>query len=141
MKQSKGFTLVELMMVVAVLAIVAAVAYPSYTKTVQKSRRTDARTALQEAAARQERIYAETNTYTKTVAKLVTAADGKSSPEGYYVITAEVSCTRDVNGAPYSSCFDLTATAVGQQAVDTECATFTLSHTGAKGSTGGGDCW
>jgi len=141
MKPIRGFTLVELMVVVAIVAIIAAIAYPSYQKSATKSRRADARVALQEAAARQERIYAETNTYSNTISKLVTNADGVSSPEGYYTITATLSCSRTVGGTTYNSCFDLTATAKGLQANDTECATLTLSHTGKKGSTGGGTCW
>ena len=141
MKPVKGFTLIELMIVVAIVATIAAIAYPNYQKSVTKSRRADARVALQEAAARQERIYAETNTYSNTISKLVTNVDGASSPEGFYTITATLSCSRTVGGTSYSSCFDLTATAKGLQANDTECATLTLSHTGKKGSTGGGICW
>ena len=55
MKINRGFTLVELMIVVAIVAILAAIGYPSYQNSVQKSRRADGRAALQEAAARQER--------------------------------------------------------------------------------------
>lgn len=141
MKNSKGFTLIELMIVVAIVAILAAIAYPSYQNSVQKSRRTDARVALQEAASRQERFYAEGNTYTSDLTKLVTNADGTSSPDGYYTISVNLSCSRTVGGSTFYSCYDLTATAKGVQAKDTSCATLTLSHTGKKGSTGGGTCW
>lgn len=141
MANKKGFTLVELMIVIAIISILAAIGYPSYQKSVLRSHRADARVALQEAGARQERIYAEGNTYSNDLSKLVTNADGTSSPEGYYTMTVSLSCSRTVGGTTYYSCFDLTATATGSQASDTECATLTLAHTGKKGSTGGGTCW
>lgn len=141
MKQIKGFTLIELMIVIAIVAILAAIGYPSYQNSVLRSNRADARVALQEAAARQERFYAEGNSYSNDVSKLVTNADGSSSPEGKYTVSVSVSCSRTISGTTYYSCFDLTATAKGTQAKDTECATLTLAHTGKKGSTGGGTCW
>lgn len=130
----KGFTLIELMVVIAIIAIIAAIAYPAYTESVFKSKRSDARIALTEAAARQEREYAQSGAYVTNADrdKLVSNSDGKSSPEGFYEIT--VSNTT-------SAAYLLTATAVGAQARDTACATFTLNHLGQKGSTGGGDCW
>ncbi|MEE2731112.1 MAG: type IV pilin protein [Pseudomonadota bacterium] len=142
MKRNQGFTLVELMIVVAIVGVIMAVALPAYNSHVQKTRRSDARTALQEAAARQERIYTESNTYTADLTRLLTNADGQSSPEGYYDISVALSCSRTVSNTSYSSCFTLTATAKGLQADDSECATLTLTHAGVKASTpAGGDCW
>ena len=141
MKINRGFSLIELMIAVAIIAILAAIGYPSYQNSVQKSRRADGRAALQEAAARQERIYTESNTYSDDLSKLVTNADGSSSQEGYYAITVNLSCGRTISNTTYYSCFALTATAQGAQSNDTDCATMTLNHVGAKGSTGGGECW
>ncbi|RLU00876.1 type IV pilin protein [Ketobacter sp.] len=142
MKRNQGFTLVELMIVIAIVGVIMAVALPAYNSHVQKTRRSDARTALQEAAARQERIYTESNTYTADLTRLVTNPDGQSSPEGYYDISVALSCSRTVSNTSYSSCFTLTATAKGLQADDAECATLTLTHAGVKASTpAGGDCW
>src|SRR5258708_40052678 len=63
---SKGFTLVELMVVIVIVAILAAIAIPGYTSQIRKSRRTEARNALLDAAAREERFFATNNYYTVT---------------------------------------------------------------------------
>ena len=146
-KRASGFTLIELMIVVAIIGIIAAVVYPSYQKNVQKSRRADAKIALTEAATRQERFFSEKGYYAATadLGKFVTNADGESSPDGHYTIsvdnTTETAGCLNGGATPFYSCFILTATATGVQATDTECATLTLSHLGQKGSTGGGTCW
>ncbi|MDM9225657.1 type IV pilin protein, partial [Klebsiella pneumoniae] len=62
-KQSRGFTLIELMIVVAVIGILAAVAYPSYQEYVRKSKRAEGRTALMELLQQQERYMTQNNTY------------------------------------------------------------------------------
>lgn len=143
-KNPNGFTLTELMIVVAIVGILAAVAYPSYVGSVRKSNRSDAQIALTEAGARQERLHAETGTYVSNTDrnKLVSNADGKSSIEGYYEITVSnsVSGQTCTTAAPYN-CYLVTATAVGSQAKDTGCATLTLNHLNQKSSTGGADCW
>lgn len=142
----QGFTLIELLVVIAIIGIIAAIAYPSYTESVLKSKRSDARIALTEAATRQEREFAQSGSYVANSDrdKLISNADGKSSPEGFYEITVDnttsvAGCA--TSGAAPFSCYILTATAVGTQANDTACATLTLNHLGQKGSTGGGDCW
>ena len=135
----RGFTLIELMIVIAIIGIIAAVGYPSYLESVKKSRRADGRIAVTEAGARQERLYSETLSYVANsdITKLVTNADGVSSPEGYYTIAVS---NAGCSGPPYN-CFTVTATATGVQASDSECATLSINNLGQKTSTGGGRCW
>jgi len=124
-----GFTLIELMIVVAIVGILASIAYPAYQDSVRKAKRSDARTALLNAAALQERWYMNTNNYTTTLSKI----GGTTSPEGYYTIS--------VNNAACgnNSCFQLVATPTY---TDAGCATLTLNELGQQGSTGtSSKCW
>lgn len=73
MLKAKGFTLIELMIVVAIVGILAAVAYPSYTRHVEATRRTDAQASLMAFAQAMERLYSEDGTYA--------GADGDSTAD------------------------------------------------------------
>ncbi|MGB5251968.1 MAG: type IV pilin protein [Sedimenticolaceae bacterium] len=137
-KRQKGLTLIELMVVVAVLAILSAVAYPLYTNQVQKSRRADAKTALQTIALAQERFFTINGEYAGNLSTLQVSPDiqGGASDEGYYTITLTLA------GADNEQ-FTVTAAAGGPQAADTDCAQFTINHQGVKTATDGGstNCW
>jgi type IV pilus assembly protein PilE len=138
-KSNYGFTLVELMIVVAIIGILAAVAYPSYVESTRKAKRTDAHTSLSKAATLQEREYTQNNAYSAVIADI----GGATSTEGYYTISTDITaCT--------ASCYSLSATPVtsGAQATDTDCWTLTLDHTGRKTSktkagvlNAAGTCW
>ncbi|MFT5084288.1 MAG: type IV pilus assembly protein PilE [Lentisphaeria bacterium] len=138
-KKKQGFTLVELMITVAIIAIIAAVALPAYNNTVKKSRRSDGTGALSEAASMQERIYSESQSYVDNsgLSRLVVNGDGVSSREGYYTLAVTNSCSAS---APFD-CYTITASAVGSQAADTDCATFTINHLGQKTSSPNTSCW
>ena len=126
--QVGGFTLIELMVVVAIVGIIAMIAVPSYNETVRKGRRADAKVTLMKVAQNLERCFSEKNSY--QAAAGCTNHNNTASDEGFYTITAVQNATS----------FALTATATGGQASDTHCATLTLNQAGTKGATNA-DCW
>jgi type IV pilus assembly protein PilE len=126
--RQNGFTLIELMVVISILGIIAAIAIPSYLETVRKGRRSDAKVTILKISQNLERCFSENNSY--QVASGCTNFNNTNSDEGYYTITTAQNATT----------FDITATAKGPQADDTHCATFTLDEAGAKGGTHS-DCW
>lgn len=142
MKISKGFTLVELMIVVAIVGILSAIAYPSYRESVIKAHRTDGKAALLAAAQAMERYYTENQNYAS--ANLATIYR-TTSEEGYYDLTFSGGVT--VNPIANTNSFTLEAapTTKGGQNGDTRCGTFTLTHTGVKGvasaSLTAAECW
>lgn len=135
--KQRGLTLVELMVVVAVMAIIAAVAYPMYTAQVQKSRRADGKIALESVAMAQERFYTVSGFYAGTLSSLQvsTAVQGGASDEGYYTVA--------VTNPGGTQFFTATAGATGPQASDANCASFTINQQGVKTATDGGgtNCW
>lgn len=135
MGQSKGFSLIELMVVVAIVAILAAIAIPSYSSSIEKSRRSDAKSALAGAVALQERQYSLTNQYSVDMSIL----GGATSSEGFYSLSVAYTA---FGGACVSDkdCYTLTATAVGSQANDTACAVMTVDSFGKK-TPAGSPCW
>lgn len=126
--RSKGFTLIELMIVMVIIGIITAIAYPSYLNHLQKSRRVDAQTALLELAQYMERYYTTNGTYVGAV--LPFTASPKDDATKYYnlSVTGLAANAYTLSGAPTSS-----------QTTDS-CGTLTLSQTGAKTPTTAG-CW
>lgn len=123
-----GFTLVELVIALAVLAILMAVAIPSYRNYVVQTNRTIATAALNDTAQRLERCYTRFSAYNNAAC---TVAFPIQTEGEWYVVTGVVDATT----------FTLTATPQGSQATsDTECGAFTLTHTGVRGAVGD-DCW
>lgn len=121
--RTRGFTLIELMIVVAVVGILAAIAYPSYAEYVRRSHRSEARTGLLQAAQWLERAATVTGTY-PAAADFPTALTKVSSD--LYDITYTPGTT-----PPYT----LKATPKGAQAID-KCGTYTLDNTGLRGAAG-----
>jgi len=145
-----GFSLIELVMAMVIVAIIAAIAIPSYSSYVLKSHRTDAKTALLDMASMEERYFSTNNSYTQTPTALGYTAGVVPFPvgSGYYNITSitAVAATppAGVNaGTPAS--YSITATAIGPQASDS-CSTFTINSAGQQTATGSDpnpntDCW
>jgi type IV pilus assembly protein PilE len=134
-----GFTLTELLIAVAILGIISAIAYPSYQNYVRGARRAEARNMLLDASNREERNFADNNTYTDDMTALGFAADPAISETTNYSLDAAVN-----PAVPNATTYTLTATAQGSQAADDKCDTLTLASTGAKGSSGTGsadECW
>lgn len=131
----RGVTLMELMITVVIVGLLAAIAYPSYTSQVQKTRRSDGQGALLRTAQQLERCYTRYLVYNHADCQVATdLGAGILSPEGWYVID---------DTALTATSFSLTAVPQNAQANDTRCGTLTLDHRGARGATGTApdECW
>ena len=136
--KATGFTLIELLITVAIIAIVAAIAYPNYTSYVLRSHRNVAEGDLESAANAMERYYTQNNTYVGATAGN-TAADifPGTSPFGsggtaYYTIAIPVQT---------ANTYTLTATPIAASGqTNDSCGTLQLTSTGAKAPTTSG-CW
>src|SRR5579872_4552823 len=128
-QKQKGFTLIELMVTVAIVAIIAAVAYPSFLKSAQKGPRTDAKASLTQYSQALERCYTEYGFYKSSSCGVLATLQGGgyNTAHGYYVVTAP---------SVTSTTYALAATAVstGPQAKDTGCTIMTLNNQGQQGS-------
>jgi type IV pilus assembly protein PilE len=124
-----GYTLVELMVTCAVLAIIVGIAAPAYTSQMHKSRRADARNALLDLAGREERYLSTANSYTQNGALLGYTNLPIVVNNGFYQLSATVP---DPNQPLVLTSFILTATAIGAQASDTDCASFTVNQLGQQ---------
>lgn len=143
---AKGFSLIELMIVVAVIAVLASLAYYNYARYAARARRADGREMLMRIAAAQERFYTNTNGYATSTAGITNDPPAglgltTTSASGYYTIAAGPGTSGDALS------YVLTATAVaGSPQASDDCGALTLDNVGNKGWTGShpptnGNCW
>jgi type IV pilus assembly protein PilE len=153
-----GFTLIELMIAIVIIALLTTVALPGYLEHVAKSRRAEGRNALLKLAQLQERFYttrvpttADPIRYAQSQAELVAlwglpAGSTLYSTEDPPPATGQYTLTLQAPDAacPITSCFVLVATPFGRHAPDTRCGVLTLSSTGVRTEAGSETvdyCW
>ena len=148
-RRARGFTLVELVVAMVIVAILASIAFSSYTNQVRKGRRVEAKTALLDLAGREERNLSATNAYTAVAANIgYTGAFPIVVGSGFYQVTATVPDPgQPAPGPTQPPTFLLTATPVGVQIQDVTCSQYTVNNQGTQQAfdNGGTDttttCW
>jgi type IV pilus assembly protein PilE len=130
----QGFTLIELMITVAIIGVLAAVAYPSYIQHTVRANRSAAQSYMLGLANKQEQMMLDTRQYSTSASTLLATPVEVSRNYGFVI---------DIGASTYT----ITATPTGTQLVrDAKCNKLTLTQTGAKGIAGGtssnpSDCW
>jgi type IV pilus assembly protein PilE len=142
MRRTRGFTLIELMIVVAIIAILAAIAVPWWGRYTYRARRADAQKMLVHVAQAEERFYTDYNHYPLTASSLGYANDAPTSENGYYTLSLALP-TATSTGQGYTA----TATPQGAQA-DDKCGKLSIDSTGQKSpdptdtsANSNGRCW
>ena len=129
-RRTKGFTLVELMIVIAIVAILVALAYPSWEESIKKARRADGIESLQSLRIKQKQWRANHVSYSTTLSDV----SGATSTEGHYTIAFV--------GSPNATTFVAKATPTGAQSTDS-CGTFAINQDGPlhSGDYANARCW
>ena len=133
MRRRRGFTLIEIMIAVAIVAILAALALPSFLDSVRKSKRSDAFAAIAAIQQSQERWRANNPTFSTSLTDLRVAAPGLYG----------ISITAPPDPATLSTGYTITATGQNAQAADSQCKVLSLRLVGGNltyAGCGGGDC-
>lgn len=140
----RGFTLIELMITVAIAGILAAIAYPSYRSYVVRSHRAEAKSALLQVQVAQEKFFLQNNRYAYQSSPVNELTAGSGSGLGIPATTTHGHYTITLAGT--ATTYTATATAAGAQADDTKCKTLSITNTGAQASTNSSNaastgCW
>ena len=138
MKNTRGFTLIELMITVAIVAILASLAYPSYTQYIVRSNRSSAVSFVMNLSSKQEQYNLDVRQYTNQLSLLGAATIPPEVANSYTITVAA-----DNTVAPPS--YSFTASPAGTQlAQDTQCGILKIDHTGLKtisGTSAVSKCW
>lgn len=137
-KANEGFSLLELLIVLAITGIIASISYPSYRNYIIRAHRIDGQSALLDLACRMETYFFKHNTWkTATIGtgNITDVLSQSTSPDGWYTL----SITQSTDNA-------YTLQATPNQIIDTRCPSLTLTSSGIKGVTGPGimnisQCW
>lgn len=126
--KQRGFTLVEVMIVVVIIGILAAIAYPNYQEYVRRSNRAEGQAFLQDISARQERYFSQNNKYITSITDIAKLSATDTSETGKYKLTISDGNSYTLSAAPQFS--------------DPKCGTLTLNALGERGAGGTvSDCW
>ena len=152
-----GFTLIELMIVVAIVAILASIALPSYTSYIARARRADARTQLLQAAQFMQRFYAANDQYVQDRASNSILGTSVGMPDGLrvsptdstalYQLNTAITTAGNYTATVTTTAYTLTMAPIsGRSMANDACAMFTFTSTGIKGVTSGAtktrdECW
>lgn len=137
-KIPRGFTLLELLIVVAIIGVLSSFAFPAYQNGVLRGGRAEGHSTLLQVASDQERFFNDNNSYSTNALPLANPAVAtRASDNSLYNVTVAACATGTI-----ANCFVATATPTGRQTEDS-CTTLTISNTGLRGATGGTvqDCW
>lgn len=144
-KNQRGVSLLELMIVVAIVAIISAFAFPSYMQYVVNTKRAVATSALLQIADRQQQFFMDNKRFAADLTDLGFAADPLVlADSGRNVAAGDSDAAYSISiGNVAATTYTITAAPLhGQATRDTDCASLTLNQSGARGNSGGGDkCW
>ncbi len=132
--KNDGFTLLELLIVIAIVAVLATIAYPSYRQHILKSHRTEAKNLLNDIATRQARFFTQNNRYADKLSRMNFASDTVSTESGRYNVNISASTNLSFTA-------QAVPTTAGSQNTDL-CGTFSINEQGVQTVSGTEDrCW
>jgi len=136
MHHHHGFSLIELLIILAIIAVLASFTYPSYIKQVQKTKRLEAKTALYIVAQQQEEYFLQNSSYAANLALLRNTIQSPSLVQENSKLSYQLSMSlsNSCNSTKTQPCteYTVTATAQNSQSTDDECKTMTLNHLGEQ---------
>lgn len=133
-RRQNGVTLLELMITVAIVGILAAIAYPGYQQYMIRANRTEARAALEARAQALEKCFTRYMAYDNAACQAAAAASDGLTTNRHYNVTSVITATT----------YTLTAEPQGNQEGDSQCATYTIDEAGLRTSSGtlaANECW